>query len=58
MQALVADLEEKVAAIKLGGGEKARAKHAGRDNAQRAGRGGGLGPRRSGVRLSPGPAGV
>src|SRR5210317_964226 len=31
MQALVADLEEKVAAIKLGGGEKARAKHAGRD---------------------------
>lgn len=30
MQALVADLEEKVAAIKLGGGEKARAKHAGR----------------------------
>ena len=31
MQALVADLEEKVAVIKLGGGEKARAKHASRD---------------------------
>jgi 3-methylcrotonyl-CoA carboxylase beta subunit len=31
MQALVDDLEENVARIKLGGGEKARAKHVGRD---------------------------